>query len=296
MRLPGRLRRYRDGMFTRTARPAESQWSVSVETDIDAAVALMTLRGRWARPLWSTAAKALHKCLAEHPEALIVDLTELDDPASGSALAWVTAQRNAAAMQPPVQIALCVPPDRPLADRLQRLGARRFLPVYAKVRQARVAIAGRLPLTERLSVTLQPAPEAPRSARRLVRDACLAWNMPELLYPSQLVMSELVTNAVRHAGTEMTVVISLRGSCLHLSVADQVAHPPRRILPVRPRPGVRLDEDGRGLRTVGATAVAWGSLPTRTGKVVWATLRAARAGESSGPPGAAGRAIATAPR
>lgn len=287
-------------MLSRTARPADSQWSVSVETDIDAAVALMTLRGKWERRLWSAAVTALHKCLAEHPEALIVDLTELDDPASGSALAWVTAQRNAAAMQPPVQIALCVPPDLPLADRLQRLGARRFLPVYAKVRQARVAIASRLPLTERLSVTLQPDADAPRIARTLVHDACMAWNMPDLLRQSELVISELVTNAVRHARTELAVVISLRGRCLHLSVYDRLAHPPRQPRLARPRPGAPLDELGRGLQTVTATAVAWGSLPTRTGKVVWATMRSSRAGETACPPGAAGRArrdeTATAPR
>jgi anti-sigma regulatory factor (Ser/Thr protein kinase) len=277
-------------MPTSTARPAESQWSVSVETDIDAAVTLMTLRGRWDRPLWSAATTALHACLAEHPEALIVDLTELDDPATGSALAWVTAQRNAAAMEPPVQIALCVPPELPLADRLQRLGTRRFLPVYAKVRQARVAIAGRLPLIERLSMTLPAGPEAPRIARKLARDACAAWDMPELLHPSRLVISELVTNAVEHARTEMTVVVSRRGRCLHLSVSDRVAHPPRPVEPARPRPGLPLDERGRGLQTVSATAAAWGSLPTRTGKMVWATLRAPRAGKTPSPLGTAERA------
>jgi len=228
-----------------------------------------------------------------------VDLTELDDPATGSALAWVTAQRNAAAMEPPVQIALCVPPDLPLADRLQRLGARRFLPVYAKVRQARVAIASRLPLTERLAATLQPDAEAPCMARTLVHDACMAWGMPDVLQQSQLVISELVTNAVRHARTEITVVISLRGRCLHLSVSDLLVHPPRMRL-ARPRPGAPLYELGRGLQTVNATATAWGSLPTRTGKVVWATLRSSLPGEASCPPGTAGRArpyeIATAPR
>ena len=282
-------------MLTRTARPADSPWSVSLETDIDAAVALMTLRGKWARPLWMAASNALHKCLVEHPEALIVDLTELSDAQSLSATTWMAAQQQAAAMEPPVQLALCIPPDLPLADRMQRLGARLFLPVYAKVRQARVAIASRLPLTERLTVTLQPDADAPRTARALVHDACVAWNMPDVLPQSELVISELVTNAVRHARTEMTVVISLRGRCLHVSVSDLLVHPPRRTKLARPRPGAPLDELGRGLQAVNATALAWGSLPTRTGKMVWATLRWTHPGEAACPPGRAGRAV-TAPR
>jgi anti-sigma regulatory factor (Ser/Thr protein kinase) len=201
-------------------------------------------------------------------------------------------------MEPPVQLALCVPPQLPLADRMQRIGARRFLPVYAKVRQARVAIASRLPLTERVSVTLRPDPEAPSIARNLVGDACLAWNLPALLHPSRLVMSELVTNAVEHAGTEMTVVVSQRGTCLHLSVSDGVSTPPALIQLARPRRGMPLDERGRGLRMVSAAAVVWGSLPTRTGKVVWATLqdrKSAATGPASTGPASTGPA-STGPR
>jgi hypothetical protein len=245
-----------------------------VESDIDATVAQMTVCGSWTGPLWCATTAALQKCLTEHPEALIVDLTGLDDPAADSATTWLKAQREGAVREPAVQVALCVPPHLPLADRMQHLGARRFLPVYAKVRQARVAIAGRLPLTERVKVTLRPDPEAPSIARNLVGDACLAWSLPGLLHPSRLVMSELVTNAVEHAGTEVTVVVSLRGRCLHLSVADGDSTPPELIKMARPRRGMPLDERGRGLRMVDATAAAWGSLPTRTGKVVWATLRA----------------------
>ena len=136
-----------------------------VECDVDASVVLLTVNGRWDRQLWTKTTERLHKCLAEHPEALIVDLTDLDDPAGTSAPTWMTAQQNAAAMIPPVQLAVCIPPEQPLADRMQRLGARRYLPVYAKVRQARVAIASRLPLTERLTLTLDPEPEAPSAAR-----------------------------------------------------------------------------------------------------------------------------------
>ncbi|SNY05778.1 Anti-sigma regulatory factor (Ser/Thr protein kinase) [Paractinoplanes atraurantiacus] len=249
-----------------------------VESDHDASVALVTVAGPWDRALWQRSSTRLQKCLAEHPEAIIVDLSGLDDPGARSAPTWINARLTAAAMEPPVQLALCVPPDLPLADRLQRLGARNHLPVYAKVRQARVSIAGRLPLTERLSLTLRPDPEAPSLARNLVSDACLAWNLPELLHPSRTVMSELVTNAVEHARTEMTVVVSLRGPGLHMIVSDLCPEPPRLIKPSRVLRGRPLDDRGLGLRVVDGTATAWGTLPTSTGKVVWATLQPRRPG------------------
>jgi hypothetical protein len=247
--------------------------AVNLESDTDASVVLLTVRGRWDRALWQATSERLHKCLAEHPEALIVDLTELDDPTAVSAPTWMAAQKAAVAMAPFVQLALCIPPDLPLVDRMQRLGARNYLPIYAKVRQARVAIASRLPLTERLKLTLSPEPEAPSLARNLVSDACLAWDRVELLHPSRSVMSELVNNAIEHAGTGMTVVASLRGAGIHLSVADGVAEPPRIKKLSRVRRDRPLDERGRGLQMVDALAIAWGTLPTRTGKVVWATLQ-----------------------
>ncbi|WP_051809412.1 ATP-binding protein [Actinoplanes subtropicus] len=253
--------------------PAGEDREVRIEGDLDAAVALVTVRGHWDLSLGQAVTTKLHKCLAEHPEALIVDLTGLRDPHSASAPIWISAQRAAAAREPAVQMALCIPPHLPLADKMQRLGIRRFMPVYARVRQARVAIAARLPLTERLSVTLPPDPDAPSLARILIGDACLAWGLPDLMHRSRLVISELVTNAVEHAGTPIVVEVSLRGRGVHLTVSDGVAAPPRLLEPVRPRPGRPLDERGLGMRTVRAAAAAWGWLPTRTGKVVWATVQ-----------------------
>jgi hypothetical protein len=257
--------------------------TVHVEGDLDAAVALMTVCGAWSPPLRDSVAVAVHKCLAEHPEALIVDLSALADPRSDSATTWVSVQRAAAAEEPSVQVALCIPPELPLADRMQRLGSRHHLPVYAKVRQARVAIAGRLPMTERLTLTLPPEPDSPSAARNLAGDACLAWELPELLHPARLVMSELVTNAVEHARTTVTVGVSRRGAGIHLAVSDGVAAPPRLLRPARLRRGRPLDDRGRGMRIVAAAATAWGSLPTRTGKVVWATLLPRRTGMPTGP-------------
>ncbi|GAA2872976.1 ATP-binding protein [Actinoplanes cyaneus] len=250
--------------------------SIRVDVAADAAVSLLTVRGPWDDRLRRSTSVTLRRCLSERPDALIVDLSRLFDPRSDSVPTWTTARTVAAELRPPVPLALCVPPDLPLADRMQGLDAGRFLPVYAKVRQARVAVSGRIPGAQRLVTTLLPDPDAPSAARNLVSDACLAWGLARLLHPSRLVMSELVTNAVEHAGTAVRVVVTRRGAGLHLSVADGSPVMPRLLSPARPRPGLPLDERGRGLRTVQEVAELWGATPAGTGKVVWATVRKPR--------------------
>jgi anti-sigma regulatory factor (Ser/Thr protein kinase) len=246
--------------------------SITVESDVEAAVAILAVRGIWNRQMWRDTSMALRKCFVEHPAALIVDLSALDDRGGRSAPTWLAAQGVAAGMRPPVQLALGVPPDLVLADRLRRMGARRFLPVYPTVRQARVAIESRLPLTDRLPLSLAAVPESPGLARDLVGNACRAWQLTNLLLPARLVVSELVTNAVQHAGTGITVVVSHRGAGLHLAVADADRRLPRLPAPAALRLGSPLGEPGRGLRAVHATATVWGAMPTADGKVIWATI------------------------
>jgi hypothetical protein len=262
-------------MSVSTACPQSEESSVFVEGDLDAAVALMSVSGVWDQPLRRVATATMNQCLAGHPEALILDLSALDDQICHSATTWTAAQVSAAALQPAVQLALCIPPDLPLAGRMQGLGIRGHLPVYAKLRQARVAIAGRLPLHERKTLILQPEPDSPSLARDLITEACLSWELPDLLHPARLVMSELVTNAIEHTRTAITVTVSRRAAGVHLTVSDSDPTLPEMRKPARPRPGRPLDDRGRGLRVVTATADAWGALPTRTGKVVWATLQPA---------------------
>ncbi|GAA2641113.1 hypothetical protein Adu01nite_08770 [Paractinoplanes durhamensis] len=244
-----------------------------MEGDLEAAVALMSVCGPWNHPLRQFASSTLSKCLAGHPEAVIVDLSALDDRTCGSATTWLGAQQSAAFLQPVVELALCIPPELPLADRMQRLGTRGHLPVYAKLRQARVAITGRLPSAERMTLSLPAEPESPSLARNLITEACLSWELPGLLHPARLVMSELVTNAIEHTRAAISVSVCRRGAGVHLTVSDTDPALPTMRKPARPRPGRPLDDRGRGLRVVTATADAWGALPTKTGKIVWATLQ-----------------------
>jgi anti-sigma regulatory factor (Ser/Thr protein kinase) len=85
---------------------------------------------------------------------------------------------------------------------------------------------------------------------------------------AQLVASELVTNAVVHAGTPIDLTLRLVTSQLHIAVRD--------LSTGQARIGGIVDESsesGRGLLLVDALASAWGTLLPDVGKVVWATVR-----------------------
>jgi hypothetical protein len=250
-----------------------SQPLFSVHGDIEQATIEVAVHGRWSRRMQASAATGIGKCFAESPRAVIIDLHELDDPLAASAVMWWTTGMRGAALHPPTLVVLCLPTTSTLAARLQRLGAKRSLPVYATMAEARTAIASRLPLTEREQLRLDPTAMAPAVARDLAGRACRAWSMTALLHPSRLVMSELVLNAVEHARTPIVVTVSKRGDGLHLAVADADPRLPRLRDPMPVHPALPLAERGHGLRTVHAAATVWGAMPTRDGKLVWATLR-----------------------
>ena len=115
---------------------------------------------------------------------------------------------------------------------------------------------------------LPATPGAAALARRHVGEACHAWTLDHLTDPAQLIITELVSNAVLHAGTPVDVTITRRRRFLHLAVRDADPTPPR-LRQIDPAAAER----GRGLRLIDAYAAGWGSLTGPRSKIVWATLR-----------------------
>ncbi len=114
--------------------------------------------------------------------------------------------------------------------------------------------------------------EQPRSsahrARTVVRAACADWQLDQIRDDAMIVVSELVTNAVLHAGTACR--LTLRYDAFGLTIAvrdyrpDRVPEPP----PVDPEPPQRLS----GLFVVAALTQEWGIMPRTDDKTVWALL------------------------
>ncbi len=100
-------------------------------------------------------------------------------------------------------------------------------------------------------------------ARRLVRERLLGWGLPEAVETAELLVSEVVTNAIRHAHTHHVVLRLVRTDALLWEVFDDDHE-----LPTLLSAG-RDDETGRGLRVVGALAREWGSSRSADGKTVW---------------------------
>lgn len=242
--------------------------ATTVRSAADGAIIALTIRGTWNLALRSETFTVLQACLAAHPAGLIIDLTALHDPDACSMPAWTGTWKLGANMHPRTLVALCVPPEAVLAHRLQQVRTNRFLPIYAKLHQARTAMDNRIPLTDRLVTHLTAAPHAPRTARRLVDQACRAWHLSHLQFSAQLIVSELVTNAVQHAGTDIGVTVTRRAERLDLIVSDKNHHVPA--LPA-PRHGITALS---GLHLVHAVAARWGTVPTSDGKMIWATPRA----------------------
>jgi anti-sigma regulatory factor (Ser/Thr protein kinase) len=117
--------------------------------------------------------------------------------------------------------------------------------------------------TQVASWTLPNDRTAVRSARRMAARQLTEWGLEGLQDPTQLIVSELVTNAVRHS----TGPIGLRlvhHQVLTCEVFDTDANFPRL------RDARAIDENGRGLFLVTQLSRRWGARPASGGKVIWA--------------------------
>jgi PAS domain S-box-containing protein len=122
-------------------------------------------------------------------------------------------------------------------------------------------------------------PREPRSvgrARELARALLNSWNLEALVDTVELLVSELVTNALRYGEGEIRLRLLLDRT-LVCEVWDSGLVQPRR------RRARDTDEGGRGLQLVGLLSAAWGSRRTPRGKTVWFELALPGGGKSAEP-------------
>ncbi|MEU3406690.1 ATP-binding SpoIIE family protein phosphatase [Streptomyces sp. NPDC006670] len=112
---------------------------------------------------------------------------------------------------------------------------------------------------------LDPEETAPGRARRFARRALSRWGLEELSDSLELLVSEVVTNAVRYAERPVTLRL-LRTDVLRCEVGDDSPQLPRQ------RRARETDEGGRGLFLVNRLARRWGATRLSSGKVVWFEL------------------------
>lgn len=129
-----------------------------------------------------------------------------------------------------------------------------------------------------LDETLAPEPASVSRARRLVRNALIEAGRDDLVEDATLLVSEVVTNAVLHAGTPIALRcrIDSRGARIEVSDGSSVS------------PSIRHYDanasTGRGLGLVAAMAASWGIDPDVDGKTVWFECRGGTADGGSAEP------------
>ena len=125
------------------------------------------------------------------------------------------------------------------------------------------------------------------AARRFVRDALRGWGAGEAVDDAVLLTSELVTNAVVHAGTSVEVICQLAGSAVQVDVVDGA---PARKLPATDQTivGDWVRTNGRGLLLPSELAGIWGVTYGTETKTVWFRLElpTSDSAAASGPSGA----------
>ena len=124
------------------------------------------------------------------------------------------------------------------------------------------------------SAAYEPEPAAVAAARRFVRETLRSWQVPDssgwLVDDAVLLTSELVTNAVVHAGTPLQVSCRLDGGEIEVSVRD--SHPTRTIGEDLGAADNAERTNGRGLMLPAALASSWGVSYARSAKAVWFRL------------------------
>jgi anti-sigma regulatory factor (Ser/Thr protein kinase) len=228
---------------------------------LDAVV--MRLSGELGRIGAETVRHALYQAWSECPTAVIVDFSavRVTDPGDLACLRLLPDDER-----PGVVVMACglgaaggtATAATALGDVTQHASEREALRLVARLREDR----------RDLSLAIEPVPAGVTTARRFADDACANWAVDELRDPVRLIVSELVTNAIVHAGGEIWLDIAWRPPFLHIRVRDRSLAPPRL--------AARADAfavRGRGLPLVERASSAWGHQNDLHGKVVWAMIR-----------------------
>lgn len=121
------------------------------------------------------------------------------------------------------------------------------------------------PLTHSAEFSLPEGKGTIALARDFTRKALAGWGYRGVHDDVVLVVSELVTNALRHGRSLPVLRLATTAGGIRIEVTDTDPTPPRIRLPGA--------DGGRGLRMVERLSAAWGAVRAGEGKVVWSELR-----------------------
>lgn len=118
----------------------------------------------------------------------------------------------------------------------------------------------------RLQANFPPVPASAGDARRLVSRALEEWGLTAAEETALLLVTELISNGVRHANTALNLLLTYDGSHIHVGVSDENRQPASMTL------DTGTSHQGWGLRLVDHLSSDWGTVMDPHGKTVWFDL------------------------
>ena len=208
--------------------------------------------------------RAARFALAGEPRAVVCDLSRVVEVSAPGSLRGLALNGRHPRDWPGVPLAIAGLGRRGGATlRLEPLGSH-LMVATSLPRALSMVLQASLPAVQ--SLRLAPHPTAPRASRDFVTRTLLDWRLSRHIPAACLVVSELVTNAMIHAGTDIDLTVSEHRQAIRVDRPGPQSRPAPRATrsPGRPRTGA--DHRGR-------PGQAWGVLPrTDGGKAVWAVL------------------------
>ncbi|WP_084701342.1 ATP-binding protein [Cryptosporangium arvum] len=237
--------------------------NLHVDLDRRADHAVLHLDGQLSVRTAPAARRAMLKSLIDVGR-VVVDVSRLQ-LANPECVALLPSVLNTAGGWPTARLVV-VDAEAVFEDAARRVHCSDLLPFYPAT-EAGVRHVDDRPARVRRDCAVPADPSASATARRFLQEAAADWDLsPDLTEVAQLVVSELVSNAVEHAGTASTVALELTDETLKISVRDGSTTQPV------PRPLDMVSFRGRGLPLIDRVSQHWGILDHPDGKTVWATL------------------------
>lgn len=208
---------------------------------------------------------SIMKATFDEPSAVIVDLTTLHVPDEAAWSVLISA-RWQFETRPEVPI-LLVSGNRAAREAITRSGVTRFMPLFPTEKGALKAV-GKLTRRkiQRGEAKLPANLTSLRESRKLVREWLTSWSKPGLIPVALVVVNVFVENVLEHTGSDPVMRIEVEGSTATIAISDTSGAPAVRLS--SPPKGI----DVSGLAIVDALSRAWGSVPTSSGKTVWAII------------------------
>jgi anti-anti-sigma regulatory factor len=205
------------------------------------------------------------KAAVDQPQAVVVDISGLRVPRSSAYAAFTSARWQISRWPEVALVLVCMHPEG--RHGLRHRVISRSMPVYASLNEAleEVDAQGPRQVRRRATFALSGDDAGLQMGRAWVTLKLLEWSHDDLIPIAKVVVTELVTNVLVHTASEPVVRLEATNAKVTIAVEDDCPKP--AVLPDVTKHGVLS-----GLHIVSAMSRGWGSLPTPTGKAVWATI------------------------